>query len=114
MLSFSIALIILIAGYFTYGRFVSKVFGQDPARPTPVKQHADGVDFVELPTWKVFLIQFLNIAGLGHIRRDNGCDVRIRLLFYGLFSAPFSPVPFTTIFRVCCQCETMAHRCRKL
>lgn len=67
MLSFSIALIILIAGYFTYGRFVSKVFGQDPARPTPVKQHADGVDFVELPTWKVFLIQFLNIAGLGPI-----------------------------------------------
>ncbi len=67
MFSFTLALIILIAGYFTYGAFVSKVFGQDPSRPTPVKQHADGVDFVELPTWKVFLIQFLNIAGLGPI-----------------------------------------------
>ncbi len=67
MLSFSIALVILIAGYFTYGKFVSKVFGQDASRPTPVTRHADGVDFVELPTWKVFLIQFLNIAGLGPI-----------------------------------------------
>lgn len=67
MLSFSIALIVLIAGYFTYGKFVSRVFGQDALRPTPVTRHADGVDFVELPTWKVFLIQFLNIAGLGPI-----------------------------------------------
>ncbi len=67
MFSFTIALIVLIVGYFTYGIFVSKVFGQDPSRPTPVKRHADGVDFVELPTWKVFLIQFLNIAGLGPI-----------------------------------------------
>lgn len=67
MLSFTIALIILIGGYFLYGKFVAKVFGQDPSRPTPVKLHADGVDFVELPTWKVFLIQFLNIAGLGPI-----------------------------------------------
>lgn len=67
MLSFTIALIILIGGYFLYGQFVAKVFGQDPSRPTPVKLHADGVDFVELPTWKVFLIQFLNIAGLGPI-----------------------------------------------
>lgn len=67
MLSFSLALIILIAGYIFYGKFVAKVFGQDSSRPTPVKQHADGVDFVELPTWKVFLIQFLNIAGLGPI-----------------------------------------------
>ena len=64
MISFSIAVIILIAGYFTYGKFVSKVFGQNPALPTPAKQHADGVDFVELPTWKVFLIQFLNRSRL--------------------------------------------------
>lgn len=67
MLSFTLALIILVGGYFIYGKFVAKVFGQDPSRPTPVKLHADGVDFVELPTWKVFLIQFLNIAGLGPI-----------------------------------------------
>ncbi len=67
MLSFTIALIVLIGGYFIYGTFVSKVFGQDPSRRTPVHTHADGVDFVELPTWKIFLIQFLNIAGLGPI-----------------------------------------------
>ncbi len=67
MLSFTIALIVLIGGYFIYGTFVSKVFGQDPSRRPPVHTHADGVDFVELPTWKIFLIQFLNIAGLGPI-----------------------------------------------
>lgn len=67
MISFTIALIALIAGYFIYGSFVSKVFGQNPDIPTPVKSHADGIDYVELPTWKVFLIQFLNIAGLGPI-----------------------------------------------
>ncbi|MBD5221251.1 MAG: carbon starvation protein A [Bacteroidales bacterium] len=67
MISFIISLIILIGGYFTYGAFVAKVFGVDPSRPTPVKTKADGVDYVELPTWKIFLIQFLNIAGLGPI-----------------------------------------------
>lgn len=67
MISFSIALIILIVGYVTYGAFVSRVFGVEPDRPTPVKTMADGVDYVELPTWKIFLIQFLNIAGLGPI-----------------------------------------------
>lgn len=67
MISFLIALMALIAGYFIYGRFVSRVFGVDPARPTPVKTMADGVDYVALPTWKIFLIQFLNIAGLGPI-----------------------------------------------
>ncbi len=54
-------------GYFTYGKFVSNVFGADPKRTTPVHTMADGVDYVALPTWKIFLIQFLNIAGLGPI-----------------------------------------------
>lgn len=67
MISFSIALALLILGYFTYGKFVAKVFGQDPTRITPVHTKADGVDYVELPSWKIFLIQFLNIAGLGPI-----------------------------------------------
>ncbi len=67
MVSFSIALVLLIAGYFIYGKFVTKVFGEDPSRPTPVHTMADGVDFVKLPSWKIFLIQFLNIAGLGPI-----------------------------------------------
>lgn len=67
MISFTLSLFILIAGYFIYGRFVSAIMGQDPSRQTPVHRLADGVDFVRLPTWKVFLIQFLNIAGLGPI-----------------------------------------------
>lgn len=67
MISFIIALTLLIAGYFTYGKFVSHVFGADPKRTTPVHTMADGVDYVPLPTWKIFLIQFLNIAGLGPI-----------------------------------------------
>lgn len=67
MISFTLALVILVAGYFIYGTFVSRVFGLDPSRLTPVHTRADGVDFVPLPTWKVFLIQFLNIAGLGPI-----------------------------------------------
>lgn len=67
MISFSIALIVLILGYLIYGKFVARIFGQDPERETPVKRMADGVDYVELPTWKIFLIQFLNIAGLGPI-----------------------------------------------
>lgn len=67
MISFSIALLILIVGYFIYGKFVANVFGEEHSRPTPVKTMADGVDYVELPSWKIFLIQFLNIAGLGPI-----------------------------------------------
>lgn len=67
MASFLIALAILVGGYFIYGRVAEKVFGIDPSRPTPAQQHADGVDTVLMPTWKVFLIQFLNIAGMGPI-----------------------------------------------
>ena len=67
MTSFLIALAVLIGGYFIYGALVEKVFGVDPQRVTPAVLNADGIDFVPMPTWKVFLIQFLNIAGLGPI-----------------------------------------------
>lgn len=67
MTSFLIALAVLVGGYFIYGLFAEKVFGVMPERPTPAIANADGVDFVVIPTWKVFLIQFLNIAGLGPI-----------------------------------------------
>ena len=67
MISFITALALLIGGYFIYGSFVAKVFGEDPNKKTPVHTMADGVDYVELPSWKIFLIQFLNIAGLGPI-----------------------------------------------
>lgn len=67
MISFLAALAMLVGGYFIYGLFTEKVFGIDARRPTPAITKADGVDFVAMPTWKVFLIQFLNIAGLGPI-----------------------------------------------
>lgn len=59
--------VLLIAGYFVYGKFVESVFGIDRNRPTPAFTEADGVDFVPMPTWKVFLIQLLDIAGIGPI-----------------------------------------------
>lgn len=64
---FLIATAALIAGYIIYGTFVSKVFGADPERPTPAKTMADGVDYVEMPAWKVWLVQLLNIAGVGPV-----------------------------------------------
>ena len=67
MTSFLIAIAALVLGYLLYGALLEKVIGIDPARPTPATTMADGVDFVPLPAWKVFLIQFLNIAGLGPI-----------------------------------------------
>lgn len=67
MISFITSIIVLIAGYFIYGKFVEKVFGIDSKRETPATRLQDNVDFMPLPTWKIFLIQFLNIAGLGPI-----------------------------------------------
>lgn len=67
MTSFLIALAVLIGGYFIYGLLVEKIFGIDKNRPMPAYTKQDGVDYVPLPTWRVFLIQFLNIAGLGPI-----------------------------------------------
>ncbi len=66
MITFTISLLALIAGYFTYGYFIEKVFKPDN-RPTPAVLNADGVDFMVLPNWKIFMIQFLNIAGTGPI-----------------------------------------------
>lgn len=67
MITFVVALIVLIAGYVLYGAVVERIFGVDPQRPTPAYAKSDGVDYMPMPTWKVFLIQFLNIAGLGPI-----------------------------------------------
>ena len=67
MITFIAAIILLVAGYFVYGKIVERYLDVDPSRKTPAYSKADGVDFTPLPTWKVFVIQFLNIAGLGPI-----------------------------------------------
>ena len=66
MISFLICLALLIGGYFLYGKVVENTFGPDD-RETPAVKINDGVDYVVLPQWKLFMIQLLNIAGLGPI-----------------------------------------------
>jgi len=83
MISFFICLFILIAGYFTYGKFVESTFGPDD-RETPAIALNDGVDYVVMPLWKLFLVQLLNIAGLGPI-------------FGALTGAEWGPVVFLWI-----------------
>ena len=84
MYSFIISLVALILGYIFYGRFVEKIFGTDPNRITPAVSKNDGVDFIPMPGWKVFLIQFLNIAGTGPI-------------FGAIMGAKFGPSAFLWI-----------------
>lgn len=67
MYTFFISLAILLLGYYFYSRYVEKIFGANANRKTPAVTMADGVDYVAMPGWKIFLIQFLNIAGLGPI-----------------------------------------------
>ena len=87
MITFALSLLALIAGYFIYGRFVEKVFGPDD-RPTPAVAKADGVDFMVLPSWKIFMIQFLNIAGTGPI-------------FGAIMGAKFGPAAYLWIVFGC-------------
>ncbi len=87
MISFILALLALVAGYFFYGRFVERVFGADD-RPTPAVSKADGVDFMVLPSWKIFMIQFLNIAGTGPI-------------FGAIMGAKFGPAAYLWIVFGC-------------
>ncbi|MBQ4393067.1 MAG: carbon starvation protein A [Prevotella sp.] len=87
MVSFVLSLIALVVGYILYGRFVEKVFGPD-SRPTPAVAKADGVDFIVLPSWKIFMIQFLNIAGTGPI-------------FGAIMGAKFGPAAYLWIVLGC-------------
>lgn len=84
MITFSICFILLIVAYFLYGKYLERVIGIDPNHPTPAKTHYDGVDYLPLPQWKTFLIQLLNIAGLGPI-------------FGALLGAMYGPVAFLWI-----------------
>ncbi|MBQ9286795.1 MAG: carbon starvation protein A [Bacteroidaceae bacterium] len=67
MITFVICLVALILGYLLYGVLVEKVFGIQPERTTPSYRLTDGVDYIPMSTWRVYLIQFLNIAGTGPI-----------------------------------------------
>ena len=87
MISFLLSLLALVIGYLLYGRFVEKVFGPDD-RVTPAVAKADGLDYIVLPNWKVFMIQFLNIAGTGPI-------------FGAIMGAKFGPVAYLWIVLGC-------------
>ena len=67
MITFIISLTLLVLGYFLYGAIVERVFGVEPSRETPSYRLRDGADYIPMPTWRVYLIQFLNIAGTGPI-----------------------------------------------
>ena len=67
MFTFCVSLVCLVLGYFLYGSFVEKVFGADPERKTPCYTKMDGADYIPMATWKVYTVQFLNIAGTGPI-----------------------------------------------
>ncbi|MBF8982788.1 carbon starvation protein A [Lutibacter sp. B2] len=67
MITFFLSIAILISGYFVYGKFVENVFGIEDTRQTPALSMEDGVDYIPMSWPKIFLIQFLNIAGLGPI-----------------------------------------------
>lgn len=90
MYTFLFSLLLLVAGYFLYGTLVERIFGADTKRTTPALSQTDGVDYVPLPAWRIFLIQFLNIAGLGPIFGA------IMGIFYG--PAAFLWIVFGTIF----------------
>ena len=87
MITFSLSFVALILGYLFYGRFVAHMFGPDD-RVTPAVAKADGLDYIVLPNWKVFMIQFLNIAGTGPI-------------FGAIMGAKFGPVAYLWIVFGC-------------
>ncbi len=64
---FFFCVLLLAGGYWLYGRFAERVYGVDMQAPMPCETRADGVDYVRMPAWRVFLIQLLNIAGLGPV-----------------------------------------------
>ena len=88
MYSFLISIVALVLGYLLYGAFVERAFGPDPARRTPAIERADGVDYIVMPTWKVYMIQFLNIAGTGPI-------------FGAIMGAKFGPASYLWIVLGC-------------
>ncbi len=67
MITFLVSIVVLIIGYFTYGKFIEKIFGVNYKRKTPAYVNQDGVDYVPMDRRKNSMIQLLNIAGTGPI-----------------------------------------------
>jgi carbon starvation protein CstA len=67
MITFVVSIFVLLLCYFLNGRLIEKNFGIDATRQTPAYTQEDGVDYIPMKTWRIFMIQFLNIAGLGPI-----------------------------------------------
>ncbi|KWW29741.1 MAG: Uncharacterized protein AUK63_891 [bacterium P3] len=67
MITFIVSIVLLIAAYWLYSKFIDRMLGTDPGRKTPAVEHPDGVDYVPMKPWRIYLIQFLNIAGVGPI-----------------------------------------------
>ncbi len=67
MVTFIISVVLLVLGYWLYSKVIERIIGVDPKRVTPAVAHPDGVDYVPMKPWRIFLIQFLNIAGVGPI-----------------------------------------------
>ena len=88
MISFLLSILALVLGYLFYGAFVDHVFGPDRFRKTPAIEKQDGVDYIPLPNWKVYMIQFLNIAGTGPI-------------FGAIMGAKFGPASYLWIVFGC-------------
>ena len=84
MYTFLISMILLVVGYIAMGKISGRIFGVDDKLVTPAIRLADGVDYVVMPGWKIFMIQLLNIAGLGPI-------------FGAILGGMFGPVVFIWI-----------------
>lgn len=84
MITFIISLILLFLGYFIYSKVVEKIFGANVSKTTPAYKLQDNVDYIPMSTGKAFLIEFLDIAGLGPV-------------FGAILGAAYGPVAFIWI-----------------
>ena len=109
MISFFLCLLLLIGGYFVYGKIVENTFAPDD-RETPAVKINDGVDYVVMPQWKLFLVQLLNIAGLGPIFGAMQGALWGPIDFYGSHLVRFLQAVSMITFQVCFLKEIMVHQ----
>ena len=88
MITLVLSVSLLVLGYFVYGKVAERYFGMDPEQPTPAFNKKDNIDYIPMKGWRVFMIQFLNIAGLGPI-------------FGAILGAMYGPVVYIWIVLGC-------------